>query len=74
MSYKSAREQWDAAVAAEKELWVLANRVRVRTGSAATVAEALRAAERQVGLLVALVGRMMKEFWGRGLSEGVARS
>jgi hypothetical protein len=66
---KKAREQLDAAVAAEKELWVATNRIRVRTGSTAVVAEALKDAERQVGLLVALVGRKMIEFTLEGYEE-----
>lgn len=50
-----AAEQLASAVDAGRQIWVTSNRLRVRTGAEAHVALALKKAEHEVGVLVAVV-------------------
>jgi len=56
-----ARRHLDAAFIAERGIWEISNRLRVRRGSQAPVSLALKSVEHDVGLLVALVGREFAE-------------
>jgi hypothetical protein len=56
----SAKQYLSDALTAQKALWITSNRLRIRRGSTSPVAEALRDAERKVGLLGALVGRKVQ--------------
>ena len=56
-----AAEQLASAIGAERQIWVASNRLRVRTGAEAHVALALKKAEHEVGLLVAIVEREKRD-------------
>jgi hypothetical protein len=52
---QQARTHLQTATAAQRDLWATTNRLRVRKGSESAVATTLKAAEKEIGLLGAIV-------------------